>query len=159
MKRIIIYLSFMLLYVFCSCSEEFMPHKVEGATTEKSQSKENGFLSLPSKGALQSAIEQGTITRSTLSNFVENGTFTSLLDEVSPNASCLDDLTEEEKDTILSQHLSYYEAFGYDELVPNENFAKLLNWKGEILVDDSLYRITPIGTFCTSDATSIGSKK
>ncbi|MBE6263690.1 MAG: hypothetical protein E7104_07030 [Prevotella sp.] len=45
--------------------------------------------------------------------------------------------------------MTYYEALGYEDLVPNENFAKLLNNKGEIVVDDSLYRITPIGTFCS----------
>lgn len=159
MKRYIIYFSFMLLYILSGCSDEPMTQHFGETTTEKFQTSGDGFLSLPSKDALQDAIEQGTMTRSTISSFVENGEFTSLLDEVSSNAPCLDELTTEEKDTILSQHLTYYEAFGYEDLVPNENFAKLLNWKGEILVDDSLYRITPIGTFCTSDATPVGSQK
>lgn len=159
MKRFIIYFSFMLLYILSGCSDEPMTQHFGETTTEKFQTSGDGFLSLPSKDALQDAIEQGTMTRSTISSFVENGEFTSLLDEVSSNAPCLDELTTEEKDTILSQHLTYYEAFGYEDLVPNENFAKLLNWKGEILVDDSLYRITPIGTFCTSDATPVGSQK
>lgn len=54
--------------------------------------------------------------------------------------------------------MNYYEAFGYDNLVPNENFARLLNWKGEIIVNDSLYKITPIGTFCFSNATEQSSQ-
>lgn len=159
MKRFIIYFSCMLFFILSSCSDELIPQHLGETTTEKSQASGDGFLSLPSKDALQDVIEQGTMTRSTISSFVENGEFTSLLDEVSSDSPCLDELTTEEKDTILGQHLTYYEAFGYDELVPNENFAKLLNWKGEILVEDSLYRITPIGTFCTSDATPIGSQK
>ena len=159
MKRFIIYFLCMLLYILSSCSDELTPQHLSETATEKSQASGDGFLCLPSKDALQDVIEQGAMTRSTISSFVENGEFTSLLDEVSSNAPCLDELTTEEKDTILSQHLTYYEAFGYEDLVPNENFAKLLNWKGEILVDDSLYRITPIGTFCTSDAPPIGSQK
>lgn len=152
MKRFIIYFLCMLLYILSSCSDELTPQHLSETATEKSQASGDGFLCLPSKDALQDVIEQGAMTRSTISSFVENGEFTSLLDEVSSNAPCLDELTTEEKDTILSQHLTYYEAFGYEDLVPNENFAKLLNWKGEFLVGDSLYRITPIGTFCTSDA-------
>lgn len=42
---------------------------------------------------------------------------------------------------------SYYEAMGYDTLVPNPNFARLLNIRGEFEVKDSVVRIVPAGTF------------
>ena len=38
--------------------------------------------------------------------------------------------------------LSVYEAQGYDTLVPNIRFARLLNVKGELAVSDTVYRIT-----------------
>lgn len=43
--------------------------------------------------------------------------------------------------------LSVYEALGYDTLVPNIRFARLLNVKGELAVRDTVYRITSDGTF------------
>lgn len=42
---------------------------------------------------------------------------------------------------------TYYEALGYDSLVPNVNFAKLLNINGEMEVKDNLVKITPKGTY------------
>lgn len=142
-----------------SCNSDQLDSNSIESSPSNSQTDENGILNLPSRDALLDEIEGGIKTRSTIASFVGNGEFVSLLDEIKPNASCLEELTEEEKDSVLSQHQTYYDAFGYDELVPNENFAKLLNWKGEILVDDSLYRITPIGTFCTSEANEWGSQE
>lgn len=43
--------------------------------------------------------------------------------------------------------LSLYELLGYDELIPNENFASLLNARGEICVGDIMYKISPRGTY------------
>lgn len=40
-----------------------------------------------------------------------------------------------------------YDLLGYDELVPNENFARLLNPQGIICVRDTLYKISPRGTY------------
>jgi hypothetical protein len=119
----------------------------------------SGLVNFSSKQILADMIEGGNCkTRASLSSFVENGTFVSLMDEIRPDADCLTELSPEEKDTILTNHLNYYSAFGYDNLIPNENFARLLNWKGEIIVNDSLYRITPLGTFCTSDVNNSGSQ-
>lgn len=46
-----------------------------------------------------------------------------------------------------SDGLTYYEALGYDSLVPNVNFAKLLNIEGEMEVRNDLVKITPKGTY------------
>lgn len=43
--------------------------------------------------------------------------------------------------------ISYYEYLGYDTLVPNPKFAQYLNINGEVIVQDSLVKITPEGTF------------
>lgn len=54
----------MLLYILSGCSDEPMTQHFGETTTEKFQTSGDGFLSLPSKDALQDAIEQGTMTRS-----------------------------------------------------------------------------------------------
>jgi len=46
-----------------------------------------------------------------------------------------------------SEIISYYEAFGYDTLVPNRNFAALLSPLGELQVGNDVIRITPKGTY------------
>lgn len=150
---------------FCCCSMLFISCRNDEMTTVinpdnvSEVTNSSGLVNFSSKQILSDMIENGNCkTRASLSSFVENGTFVSLMDEIKPNADCLTELSQEEKDTILTNHLNYYSAFGYDNLVPNENFARLLNWKGEIIVNDSLYRITPIGTFCTSDVNNLGSQ-
>ena len=50
-------------------------------------------------------------------------------------------------DAVTRESVSYYEALGYDSLVPNENFAKLLNIEGEMEVDNNILKITPKGTY------------
>lgn len=52
------------------------------------------------------------------------------------------------KDHVRSgEEMTYYEALGYDSLVPNERFAELLNIKGELSVGNKIIRITPEGTY------------
>lgn len=48
---------------------------------------------------------------------------------------------------IQEDNLSTYYALGYDSIVPDINFAKLLNIKGEIQVADTVYKISPRGTY------------
>lgn len=47
----------------------------------------------------------------------------------------------------ISSSISYYEAAGYDTLVPNRAFAALLNKRGEVQVGDTIYKISPHGTY------------
>ena len=51
------------------------------------------------------------------------------------------------ENTQLLNDMQAYEAFGYDELVPETDFAKLLNVKGEIEVNDTVYKVSKIGTY------------
>lgn len=64
-----------------------------------------------------------------------------------------------EKDPILSYELSQigeeeldpeksiYRLLGYNELVPNEDFARLINIRGEFCVGDTMYKVSPRGTY------------
>lgn len=49
--------------------------------------------------------------------------------------------------SIESEQLSYYEVLGYDSLIPNLNFARLLNPLGELQVNDTIYKINHNGTY------------
>ena len=51
------------------------------------------------------------------------------------------------ENTQLLNDMQAYEAFGYDELVPETDFAKLLNVKGEIEVNDTVYKVSKTGTY------------
>ena len=50
-------------------------------------------------------------------------------------------------DTSLLGNETAYSAFGYDDLIPETDFAKLLNAKGEIEVNDTVYKVSAKGTY------------
>ena len=78
--------------------------------------------------------------------------YVSLMDVVRDDDPLLSTYTNEEKQYIKDNNLTYYDVLGYDDAVPNEKFASLLNSRGEVQVGDSIYRITPCGTFSTNIA-------
>lgn len=51
----------------------------------------------------------------------------SLTDKVQANDTILNEVSEEEKQIILSEGMTYYDMFGCEEYIPSPNFAKLLN--------------------------------
>jgi len=93
------------------------------------------------------AVINGTQTRS--ADRIDLSNFTSLLDEVDMNDPLIADFSEEEKQVIKDNHLSYYEVFELENFFPNENFARLINTDGEICVMDTIYKITEKGTLVT----------
>lgn len=42
---------------------------------------------------------------------------------------------------------SVYQLLGYNELVPNEDFARIINIRGEFRVGNTMYKISPRGTY------------
>lgn len=59
----------------------------------------------------------------------------------------LDSLLIDSIKLIKLDDLSLYLAAGYDTLVPEVEFAQLLNIKGQIQVADRIYKISPKGTY------------
>ena len=45
------------------------------------------------------------------------------------------------------EDITYYEALGFDTLIPNPNFARLINPSGELVVGNDIIKITPNGTY------------
>ena len=52
-----------------------------------------------------------------------------------------------EQALIENNDMSLYIAKGYDSLVPNIKVAKLLNARAEVMVDQTIYKISPRGTY------------
>lgn len=92
---------------------------------------EIGVISLSSKEELKDLIENGTTTPTRASDFGIKNLMTSI-----NSVDILSDpiLSVEASRIGISNPASknVYDTFGYDYLVPNENFASLLNAKGEI---------------------------
>ncbi len=44
--------------------------------------------------------------------------------------------------------VNLYTDFGYESLLPEEAFAAVLNFRGEYAVGDTVYKVSPRGTFC-----------
>jgi len=75
-----------------------------------------------------------------------------LTDLVLPDDPILDEVSEEEKNVIIEEGLTYYDLQGCEDYIPSESFAKILNSKCEIQLEDSLYKITEFGVLRTLGA-------
>lgn len=116
----------------------------------RKESDINSMLSFSTRQSLSDAIGGSVDREAVLLKQLPTTRFVSLLDEVEHDDPALDTLSQEEKDYVLNNRLSYYEAFGYEDLVPNEDFAALLSKNGEIMVNDTVYRVTNLGTLSAS---------
>lgn len=126
--------------VICGCTNEFEENVI---TSEKFVP--SSTFKFASKEDFRNSLESTRSSRSL--SFPEPYAFTSLLDTIPVSDPMLNSLSQEEREEVLDNHLTYYEALGYEQIIPNENVARFLNHKGEIVVDDTLYRITPLGTY------------
>jgi hypothetical protein len=131
MKVLTSFLGFCLLILVTSSCSKLEISAIEKASPEKDY---KAYLSFDSPDALRALIEgeEGVVTRSAVQRLNEK--FISLLDHKTSTTRSSDDE-------------DYYVSSGYDTLVPNERFAALLNTRGEICVDNMLYRINADGTY------------
>ena len=134
----------------CNDKEEFATRasQTEGVNKE-------AILVFSSKEDIMQAVKDGGVsTRAVVSSpntDIVDATLTmpeilSLTDKVQANDPILNEVSTEEKQIILSEGMTYYEMFGCEEYIPSPNFAKLLNSKREIQLNDSVYKITEFGT-------------
>lgn len=152
-KRTIgILLYFCILAVsFASCGDndvivaDLSPKETEGIN-------KNAILAFSSKEEILRAVNSGEV--STRAKAMDSDTgiadespnFLSLTDKVQANDTILNEVSEEEKQIILGEGMTYYDMFGCEEYIPSPNFASLLNSNREIQLNDSVYKITEFGT-------------
>ncbi len=89
-------------------------------------------LIVSSKEVLASFVNNETGSTRSVNDFKSNSGFISLLDKISENDEIMKEFTDEEKQLVLDEELRYYDVLGYEDIIPNEKFAALLNSKGEI---------------------------
>ncbi len=133
------------LAIFFSCTKEQVTANMAQYTT-----KEIDMLNIDSKETVKKLVNQEesltSLTKSFTGNKIQN-----LLTEMNFIDYINDPVISVELRSLgISKpptNINIYELLGYDNLVPNLNFAKLLNIRGEIMVRDTIYKISPAGTF------------
>ncbi len=138
-----IFLLLFPLIIFFSCEKEVntpdnknvreINQSVNYNLTIEVGTREN-LLSYLNSGGLKAAIAspEGFVSMNELVCKVDE----TLLDNV-----------ENIEDYGAKEKIRFYDLLEYEELVPNETLSGLLNTKGEITVENTLFRITEYGTF------------
>lgn len=137
-----------LTIVVSCCTNRLEPIALKNAEENKAQS-EISFLSFDSEQALYNAINMNSYDGNTkVSHDRDINNLFTLVGEYdsSDDPVLLYELSRFDKSEYPSD-VTFYELLHYDEMVPNENFAKLINVRGEFCVSDNIYKISPRGTY------------
>lgn len=122
------------LFIFVGCSEDYSEIIEE---PEDSSISNEAFkrLCFVDEFDLENAILGGGVHSDSLLKAYSSQKFISMLSMMPglKNAS--------------GEEMSYYEGLGFDTLVPNLNFAALLNPDGELEIGGEVIRIAPVGTY------------
>lgn len=105
----------------------------------------NATLEINSKEDFLILINGNKLTRSSAINTTDG--FVSMTEKVAAIDKEILKKYQEAEHLESSEEITFYDILGYDELVPNENIAELLNTKGEIKIGGVFYRVTEFGTF------------
>jgi len=156
------------LLVFTACTETEYPLTAPQEEISQPSLEKIGYLHFSSSDALRNSLmmmaQNPSLKRvgasTETSTAVSGGEFMSLmtpLDTAKAIIATVDDdvITYEadnsginsQKELIEDGNLSVYFALGYDTIVPDTMFARLLNIKGEIQVGDTIYKVSPRGTY------------
>lgn len=132
--------------VLISCNEDEESISQESLDSVEHINK-NAILAFSSKEDIKEAVESGIdIATRALTQNSQSGNILSLTDKVQANDPILQEVSEEEKQIILNEGMTYYDMFGCEDYIPSLSFAKLLNSNREIQLNDSVYKITEFGT-------------
>ena len=128
-----------VLTIFCACQKDDLPNGEEEISNESigAFAVDNEMLSFSSGAEVQEIIAAFLTDK----NSKESSYFLEQLRKADF------DVLFKDNGTLKSTEVDVYSIGGYDTLVPNQEFARLLNKKGEIMADDVVYKITPYGTY------------
>lgn len=139
MKTLNLLLTIAVLSVVNSCGKECN-------VAENFSNDEVERLSFISKEALESAIDKGPLKIRSQSILEGNLFFpiTTALFASDPILSVECAMLGIDSDALQGP---VFDVLRYDLLVPNKSFAALLNYRGEIEVKDTIYKVSPKGTY------------
>lgn len=143
MKKTLLFLFLSMLWCFSACTKDDLAKNYCETSNESVDIL--SFDSIDSFQQVMMGLANNTIP----------------IGNISPNVNLLDVVTsfDYRSDPILryelrdfritrdTQNSTYYESSNYEELVPDENLASLLNAKGEIEIDGTIYKISERGTY------------
>lgn len=147
MKKVVYLLIFSLMVACVSKNEVEIPRRNDSHLIDR--------VKVSSKEELLELILRGN--NNTIKT--KNSGFEGLLDPIDPGEleedpilqvdcrEALEYAIEEGQSLDSLCDASVYEIAGYDTLVPNVSFAGLLNKRAEIQVGDTIYKISPMGTY------------
>ncbi|MFV0291625.1 MAG: hypothetical protein ACK5IJ_12130 [Mangrovibacterium sp.] len=127
------------------CSKEDLD---EGELANSRETIENGavenrMIHVSSKNDLALILSGSSgISKKSTASYIKPVQFVSLLSECNNEMNTKSDNIDESESTQR-----FYDLNNYSELIPNEDLAELLNFQAEILIGDTIYRITEKGTF------------
>ncbi|PXV58828.1 hypothetical protein CLV62_1438 [Dysgonomonas alginatilytica] len=127
---------FLLLPLITSCNDS----NLESIDKEVVVGTTSSRLHFDNEDALRAIIENDSPNVGLRSSSQNQTNFISLMAKKVNN-------TRSATDSGDSGDITYYEALGYDTLVPNPNFAALLNINGELEVGNKIIKIKPEGTY------------
>lgn len=111
-------------------------------------------LKQESQSIFQEEIDEGKLERlifnssQELLSAIKNGEEYGIEESAETRSSTFKSLlSKRNASSTRSDGETYYEALGYDSIVPNKAFAVLLNPLGEVQVNDTVYRINHNGTY------------
>ena len=144
MKQFIIFSAIMVL-LLSSCSKEDIyidKNKTTNISRANSEEPDSAFrLSFENEEELISLICPDN------DKDIQPASLNPIASKLDPRFISLMDTKTDLNASIGSTTETFYEAYGYDSLVPNLNLAKLLNTKGELEIGNYVIKITPKGTF------------
>ena len=118
--------------------------------------EEMPYLTFDSIAAVRQAVNQGGESVETKSLVLPNGVslFSALHESIIKNdpvlsyeAARIDAQSADDGLPYYTFSSSVYDRVGYDKLVPDKDFARLLNARGELCVRDTMYKVSPRGTY------------
>ena len=132
-------------FLCMSCQKECI---IEDTYPEKNEANKTEMLSFSSRESLESTIDgHGLLTKSNSTVTLKDNLLSSLEGERFFSDSILNVECSMLEVSSISAGGSVFDILGYNELVPNKSFASLLNYRGEIEVRDTVYKVSPKGTY------------
>lgn len=138
-----------LPFIAVSCSES---DDEQNLSIESSSISKDAILRFTSRDDIQDAVNSDDIGKTRASvvdgattKTIQSGGIISLTDKVRPDDPLLNEISEEEKQIIIDEDMTYYDLYGCEDYIPSLGFAKLLNSKCELQLNDSVYKITEFG--------------
>lgn len=136
-----------LFCTICSCSHGHLPEDKKNGTTNMDMASFSSRAELSEALVALDSYTKGD-TALYLPVLPEENLFVPL-DEI---AYVEDPVLQVEcqfidESVLISDEVCVYDALGYDELIPNKNLARMMNARAEIMVQDTVYKVSPRGTY------------